>query len=705
MRIFIFFLCALYSSNALLQTSEQELPKLPKLTHNPQLCYDFFRNLTNSSYVGPNVSVEVNNFLLFSGHNLNDLGDYESCSQIDTQVYTVASLYGAKVTYSMGICGPIYCNLTDLQNNTNSLIQFISDMSDLDLSSYSVSFVNPDATVPSKGVWLYFTILVFCALIVLTVWGTISGNRKQPRRTSSGNITASQQEERKDRIIIISPLLINRDTVGSRSRDNSENYSQARTESLSENSILLRKVLESFDVSENFMEIIKTEFNSTQDPNLDILNGIRVIAFFFVVYGHSFMYTITTVKNYSYVPVFMKSGWLLTVFGSLYAVDIFFYLGGFLSGFLMLSKLQDRPIDSNIYFRLVFHRWIRLWPAYCVAILFYWKLAVYVGDGPLWNNFVGKAEYCTTSAWQNLIFMDNVLAKDYECFNWGWYLACDFQIFLLLPLICWTYINDKEKGGYTILGLIVVSVIASYIFCIKTGVNFLPIAILEAKDTTNFMQNFYPNPIVRMSTSLIGLWFGILFKEYRDGDTNLFTWIKGSTQKSVGSFIGGIILMLYLIFYPRRLQEGAVWSDAFAMTWNIFGRLLWAVGLFFVTAPCLVGNLKHVRTFLRWRIFNAMAKASYGGYLLHLIVLQIVVYGNDQYYSLSEEGQTRLAFFVFMVSSVGGLILQLLIEKPIINIEAKLLHIQKESRLVSSGDKASVVSNHYNSPITFHGAT
>jgi len=616
------------------------------------LCKCFFDNLTDSSYQGPNVTAQILNYREYSGHNLNDLGDYDTCKSLTTQSYSLLTLVAGGSHYGVGICGPSFCNIAQLQAQSNILVSILSSSTGQDFSKYSAVLSDPSAIKPQKGFWLYLTIFILAILGLLVLIGTVSANSK------SKNIQSSEQQQ----ALLSTSLMVNGED-------------EVKEVPVKPKSMVTR-VVECFDIVQNLKDLVKDEKVAGHDQNLNSLNGIRTFAFFTVVYGHSFMYSMMQARNFAYLPIFMKSAWILTIFGALYAVDTFFYLGGFLTGFLMLSKLKRMPVSLKSYLQILFHRWIRLWPAYFLTIMFYWKIAVHLGNGPLWSNFIRTAELCATSAWQNLIFMDNVLAKDYACFSWGWYLSCDFQVFLLLPFVCWVYLKDKTRGNLTILGLIIVSSVTSYIYCLKTGVSFFPLAIMKGIDPVDFMSNFYPNPVVRMSTTMFGLWLGIMFKHYKEGEKNIFTKIRDNSLVSLMCLILGIVTLLFVLFFPGSLVIWT-WSDAFAMTWNTFGRLFWGFGIFLVSAPCLVGNVKLVRSILGSYIFTLVTRVSYGGYLIHLALLFMVLYGSNAYPNLSASNQIGAAFLVFVLSCILAIALHLLVEKPIANIETKVLNAKK----------------------------
>jgi len=78
---------------------------------------------------------------------------------------------------------------------------------------------------------------------------------------------------------------------------------------------------------------------------------------------------------------------------------------------------------SKYYIGIIVHRIIRIWPTYMVALFFYWKVAPYIGDGPIWRNFYNMTKACDNGGFLwNMFFIDNFgyhgpMGLDY-CFGW-----------------------------------------------------------------------------------------------------------------------------------------------------------------------------------------------------------------------------------------------------------------------------------------------
>jgi peptidoglycan/LPS O-acetylase OafA/YrhL len=68
--------------------------------------------------------------------------------------------------------------------------------------------------------------------------------------------------------------------------------------------------------------------------------------------------------------------------GSFFAVDIFFYLGGFLLGYVFFTQLKKNNIF--IYLMAMIHRLLRFYPSYITAILIWYQIFPHSGSGPFW---------------------------------------------------------------------------------------------------------------------------------------------------------------------------------------------------------------------------------------------------------------------------------------------------------------------------------
>lgn len=178
---------------------------------------------------------------------------------------------------------------------------------------------------------------------------------------------------------------------------------------------------------------------------------------------------IMNIKNWLDTITIMQTPGIATLTCAAYfAVDTFFWIGAFLVTIGMLPQLKKASNFTKFYFGALLHRFIRIWPTYMIAILIYWKIAPLLGSGPIWINYQLLTNACKNGGilW-NMFFLDNFddhgpSGMDY-CFGWGWYLAVDFQLFLITPFILLAYLKNKKLGLALSFMIFIASIITAFI--------------------------------------------------------------------------------------------------------------------------------------------------------------------------------------------------------------------------------------------------
>jgi peptidoglycan/LPS O-acetylase OafA/YrhL len=86
--------------------------------------------------------------------------------------------------------------------------------------------------------------------------------------------------------------------------------------------------------------LIQIKPQRDEENNFRIFNGIRVLSISWVIYGHSYLILALGMKNVASFPILVKqTGWITLTPAAYFAVDVFFFIGGFLTGVLLVRKL------------------------------------------------------------------------------------------------------------------------------------------------------------------------------------------------------------------------------------------------------------------------------------------------------------------------------------------------------------------------------
>ena len=246
----------------------------------------------------------------------------------------------------------------------------------------------------------------------------------------------------------------------------------------------------------------------------------------------------------------------------------------------MLDQLKKVRSFGKFYFGAILHRFIRIWPTYMMAILIFWKIAPYLHSGPIWSLFSAQIDNCDNGGvlW-NMFFIDNFgdhgpVGIDY-CFGWGWYLAVDFQLFVVTPFIIYAYHKSKKLGVIVTVLLLVASVVTAFIMILANDWRY-PIPNPSFAPQPDFMDNFYYKPYIRASAYLMGILAGYFYVEWKNHHprvTFIVNYIKNSITIRVLFYIIGIALCEATIWIIIPYQTGEeVWSSFQQALYNSLNR-------------------------------------------------------------------------------------------------------------------------------------
>ena len=235
------------------------------------------------------------------------------------------------------------------------------------------------------------------------------------------------------------------------------------------------------------------------DLNLEVFAGVRTMSMMYVILGHTCLVLIAGV-NIGQLGNEISGSFGTFVQGAFYAVDAFFCMAGFLGTYVLLVKLEKSKGKINIPLAY-FHRWYRLAPALALLILLFQYVLPFVVHGPLAFGFNSILPACEKYWWSALLFINNLYPwkMNDQCVGWVWYLANDFQFFLLTPFILLIMYFNKIIGFVVNLMIICLSIMAGMLVTWKYNL------LLPSTNNDDFGTNYYEKPWCRMASYMVGV--------------------------------------------------------------------------------------------------------------------------------------------------------------------------------------------------------
>lgn len=447
-------------------------------------------------------------------------------------------------------------------------------------------------------------------------------------------------------------------------------------------------ILKCFSLYTNGKKLLSTE---KTPGNIGCINGIRFFSISWVVLGHTFYVGSFVPWDNPFAVADLYFNWrMMTIFSGTLSVDTFFLLSGFLMSYLTMKQLDKSKGKINPLM-LYLHRYIRLTPAYGLIMLVLSTVILHFGSGPMWSMFTVQSDNCAENWWANLLYINNFIDQSHMCMGESWYLACDFQLFILGPLMVWPLWKYRRVGPLYIFFWLAVSCIVPGVL---TYVNDWPPMIFSTISSDTWFNEFYTRFYTRATPYLWGIIVGYFMHKYPN-------WHRKGTKKLskvvvLSGWTISAVLCLTTVFglrsyWPMDFSCIGHSTDCYGIYASVmyasFGRLAWSIGVSWVIFACTNGYGGVVGSLLSWKLFSPLSRLTYCIYLIHIHMMFMLHYRLKTVLHFDTYILTYL-FFGHMVVSAGlALLCSLLFESPFIGLE-KLIFGGKPGQTKSTKKKA-----------------
>lgn len=414
----------------------------------------------------------------------------------------------------------------------------------------------------------------------------------------------------------------------------------------------------------------------------DVLNGMRVLSMLWIVLGHTFVMPEAISGYANPLDITALGGgdgrhWTFQlILGAEMAVDTFFFLSAFLFGHAFLGQVSSsRRLPSPMLMYL--HRYLRLTPVMAFWLLLFYKLAPQMGEGPFWAAFVHSVTgRCDTSWWSQLLYIQNFYPWDSDdvCMGWTWYLGNDFLFYAISPFLVYIYAQNSKNGWRTLAGLLVCSFISSAMTVALHGCGLF---ILHKAEYDKYTYWLYSKPWHRIPPWLVGLGTAYIWREH---SITITSTLQRRADLRISLTCGSLMLMFVIVLAPAtdfvngdEWKPGG-WANVFYLT---FARALWGVGCALFSVGCFAQPTSPIASFLGAGFWAPLARLTYGAYLTHPIVIKLLAGTSTEFYNWSYVDLTSRWLLNSILAYVLAAGAFLLVEKPFMNLEAKLFERRK----------------------------
>jgi len=429
------------------------------------------------------------------------------------------------------------------------------------------------------------------------------------------------------------------------------------------------------------------------------MDAIRTFSMAQVILGHSLFYILPStgfgnMEQFSPPHGLLGTFWFQIIPGCFYGVDSFFLLSGFLCAYNLEQKVfskdgSTRPGKFSImYLFFLLNRFLRLVPLEMFCIFFATFVLPQMGNGILWNatrpggghcfDAAGGGQHCIDYWWTNLLFIQDVDPYTGKCFGHTWYLANDFQIYMVAPFFSLAYRIDKRLGwallGATLAVGVAITVAQTYEY------GWVPEIV--AGGAKGFSNKFYFKPWCRAPAFIVGMavgWLWPYLEQFKGRHIG-----RSSTLKSYAWSLVGIILCCMATFGRMAFFQCDFSTCTNAQTspvprflqymWGAFGILTWCIGLAIIMVLCFQNRfLPLIQDFLHLDMWQCLAKLTYATYLIHPCILILSFCQRD---GPVDFGTPSFAFdyVSFLISSLASAFcLLMVVEKPLANLQMQVL--------------------------------
>ncbi len=431
----------------------QDIP-FPQDNKCEQLGSLLLNHLLFDSKENISIPTEMQKIIRCSGSSFNDLGDYYGCKNLNNSAYYLLIINLGQFSGNIGLCYFKECTIDYYMNAINHIITILENLG-VDLQGVTIIITEPEKNLKNYrknykiGLIIILTFFFFITLLNLYV-----------------------------------------------------TYKGIKT-----------NILGAFNLNANAMKIFSRRDDNNTLTHLRVFDGLRFISCWFVVYGHCCYFPMISGPRNSLEMLYIAKKFSFNIITSaIYAVDVFFYMAGFLLYFSVQKFFNKEISKTKTIINGLFNRYLRLFPFILIAAFLISFLLPFLSNSSNYSAMSYYTENCRKLDIMiyNLLYLQNyydyIKSGNGMCIPVSWYLACDMQFFIYSIFIIVIFNKNRFMRFFIFISTFIICNIYQFYLVIKNNYNFNDY-INEGYDSLKQFYEFYIRPYVRISPYLLGIFF------------------------------------------------------------------------------------------------------------------------------------------------------------------------------------------------------
>ncbi|XP_029725442.2 nose resistant to fluoxetine protein 6-like [Aedes albopictus] len=428
-------------------------------------------------------------------------------------------------------------------------------------------------------------------------------------------------------------------------------------------------------------QILMAKRRTTLSKDLRFIQSARFLIMYLVIAGHCMLFNcIFPLLNPEYVEFNYRRMITMLIFNGITVIQTYFTISGFLLAVQFADYSErNKAFTVKDFFASILYRYVRLAPLYLFIILLDATWLFKLQDGPVWKRMAEtERTFCRKNWWANLLFVNNYFTVDGPCLQQGWYLATDFQLFIL-GLLLLAFVRRFPKLFRPTMGLAIIlsyvsPALVTYFYKLEGVVMIRPEALKYVLWYDESYRQMYIPTHTNYGSYLAGLIAGLTYHKLKRSEFNIRRHKPFLLLWYCVLPLAILLLLSAFMFYEYDFEKPAVWIALYsALSKNLWGLIF---GVLFVGLAFGVGWF--LKRLLSNPVFRPLGKITYAVYLCHLFVVRATLGNIRQPIYVSDVRILVSTSSTLVLSYIMGLLLCLAIEIPFSSLQKQIFHKKPE---------------------------